>query len=65
MGFGKECPGDHRFHVADVAVVHDEGMVAVIAICLHCGETKMSRFKVSDGAGEIKLEKSKRNIPNE
>lgn len=66
MGGTKECPGSHRFHVADVAVVHDEGTVCVIALCLHCGESKMSRFKVADGAGE--QEKTKimlRNIPNE
>lgn len=66
MGLGQECPGNHRFHVADVAVVHDEGLVCVIAICLHCGEAKISKFKVTDGVGPNEKTKiSLRNIPNE
>lgn len=38
MAEGVYCSGGHRLHVADVAVVPDEGKVCVLAICLDCGK---------------------------
>lgn len=33
------CEGQHRFFVADVAVVEDEAKVVIIMACTQCGET--------------------------
>jgi len=43
----EDCSKDHRFFVADVVGVPDEGTVHVLLACTACGGTKMSTFKVS------------------
>lgn len=41
-----ECNGQHRFFVADCAVVELEGKVVVIAVCTACGQRSVSTHKV-------------------
>lgn len=54
------CQGNHDLYVADVAVVQDEGTVAVIAICRSCGKTFMGQHQVTKKSGcDIKLENKK------
>lgn len=55
----QDCFGTHRYHVADVAVVEDEGTVNVISICLQCGDSKIASHKVT--GKNIRLIKGKAN----
>ena len=41
------CEGTHRYFVADVAQVTDEGKVCIIVICTSCGASRMTEFKVT------------------
>ena len=43
------CNGEHRFFVADVAVVEAEGKVCIMALCTACGTTQMTTHKVTEG----------------
>jgi hypothetical protein len=44
------CSGEHDFYVADVASVSDEGTVAVIALCRHCGKVVSQHVAVTSNA---------------
>lgn len=57
------CGGGHRLHVADVAVVPEEGKVCVLAICLDCGKGFKNEHLVARPSASITaLETSKENI---
>ena len=51
MAMDNNCTGEHRFFVADVAVVEEANgtaKVCPIIVCTACGEGKKLEFKVSD-----------------
>lgn len=65
MSEGTYCNGGHRLHVADVAVVPDEGKVCVLAICLDCGKGfKNEHFvaKPMSVIGALETQKEKENV---
>jgi hypothetical protein len=43
---GGACSNGHKYFVADVATVHDEGKVTIICVCTSCGDTFMEQFQV-------------------
>lgn len=54
------CYGGHRFHVADVAVVQDEGKVFILSLCLNCGQGNKNEFIVAQPQNQIsKIENRK------
>ena len=55
----QDCHGTHRYFVADVAVVEEEGKVCVIVICTSCGDSQMKVFSVTRPNGEFYLIKQK------
>jgi hypothetical protein len=60
MSEGTYCNGGHRLHVADVAVVQEEGKVCILAICLDCGKGfKNEHFVARPSAYITALETSK------
>ncbi len=54
---GEYCDGQHRFHVADVAVVPAEGKVCILSLCLNCGKGNKNEFIVAKPQDDIKIEK--------
>ena len=62
---GMECKGEHRFYVADVAVVQAEGKVVVVSQCTACGEVRSSEVQVTKVPGasivSTRNEKEKEN----
>lgn len=51
-----ECGGGHRFFVASVVGVEQEGKVVLIAMCTGCGETFSETFAVSSGETPLLIE---------
>lgn len=58
---GKGCYGDHRLHVADVAVVPAEGKVCILSICLNCGEGFKNEHVVAQPSSTISVLSQKEN----
>ena len=52
------CTGTHRYFLADVAVVEDEGKVCLLSICTSCGDAICKEFQVTK-SGKVRLEKQK------
>jgi hypothetical protein len=50
-----EREGQHRYHVADVALVPAEGKVVVIALCISCGNVLSKDVKVTTPHSHIDL----------
>lgn len=61
MRVDDHCNGEHRLHVADVAVVPAEGKVCILAICLGCGAGFKNEHVVAAPMSAITLEKGKIN----
>lgn len=61
MSEGKslDCYGQHRLHVADVAVVEAEGKVVIIALCLNCGVGFANEHVVAKPTNLIRMENKK------
>jgi len=51
-----EREAQHRYHVADVAVVQAEGKVVVIALCISCGNVLSKEIQVTKTASPINLQ---------
>lgn len=55
------CSGQHRLHVADVAVVPAEGKVCILALCLNCGQGFKNEHLVAKPGVYIGLDTKKEN----
>ncbi len=54
----ERCGTDnHRYFVADVAQVKDEGLVILIIICTACGDARAHEFPVTEKAKQKQKEK--------
>ena len=49
------CDGQHRFFVADVVGVEQEGKVFVLVVCTQCGEFKAHEQAVGRNGSQIRL----------
>ena len=54
-----DCTGTHRYFLADVAVVEDEGKVCLLSICTSCGDAICKEFIVTKSGNKVRLEKQK------
>lgn len=56
-----ECPGDHRYFVAETFAVEGEGTVGAVIICTSCGESKLITHKVGrDGCSVLLKQKGEK-----
>jgi hypothetical protein len=55
-----ECIGTHRYFLADVAVVEDEGKVCLLSICTSCGDALCKEFQVAKAGNKVRLEKQEK-----
>jgi hypothetical protein len=53
------CSGTHRYYLADVAVVEDEGKVCLLMLCTSCGDAQCKEFQVTKTRSKVRLEKQK------
>ena len=54
----ERCGTDnHRYFVADVAQIADEGLVSVIIVCTACGTAMKHEFPVTEKAKQRQKEK--------
>ena len=53
------CTGTHRYFVADVAVVEDEGKVSILIVCTSCGDAQCKDFQVAKSGNKVRIEKQK------
>ena len=49
------CPGSHRYFVAETFAVEGEGTVGAIIICTACGESKTVSHKVARYGSSVSL----------
>jgi hypothetical protein len=60
-----QCEGSHRFFVADVAVIEDEGRVCILVVCTSCGDAQCKDFQVTKTGHKVRLEKQQKENNNE
>ena len=60
MATPEQCTGEHRFYVADVAIVEAEGKVVVILVCTACGKCLHHDIKVADSKTTVTLLKGEK-----
>ena len=48
--------GQHRYHVADVAVVPAEGKIVIAALCISCGSVLDKHIQVTKPHTQIHLQ---------
>lgn len=48
--------GQHRYHVADVAVVPAEGKIVIAALCISCGDVLSKDVAVTKPHTQIHLQ---------
>lgn len=53
------CTGTHRYYLADVAVVEEEGKVCLLTVCTSCGDAQCKEFQVAKAGYKVRLEKQK------
>ena len=55
-----QCSGEHRYYVADVAVVEAEGKVVPIVICTACGKCISHEVQVTTNRNAVTLLKGEK-----
>jgi hypothetical protein len=60
-----DCTGSHRYYLADVAVIEDEGKVCLLVICTSCGDAMCREFQVAKAHSKVRLQKQEKENQNE
>jgi translation elongation factor EF-1alpha len=55
MGTQTQCPGEHRYFVADTAASDANGTVSVVVVCTSCGDAFCRTFDVASPGSKIIL----------